>query len=145
MKNSKRVVVYFFRIVFFSFIIFISSTLKTVAGDWLAPVSSSSLINPLKNDVGAIAEGKKTYVHLCVVCHGDKGRGDGLAGMALTPRPANLTISKVQSQTDGALFWKITNGRPPMAAYQQSLSETQRWQLVNYIRTFGTLNKPKKK
>ncbi len=144
MKNSKLKICYFFKILSISFFILINTSFKMFAGDWLAPASSSSLINPFKNDANATAEGKKTYVHLCVVCHGDKGKGDGMAGLALTPRPANLTISKVQSQSDGAIFWKLTNGRPPMASYQQTLSESQRWQLVDYIRTFGTINKPKK-
>ena len=40
----------------------------------------------------------------------------------------------VQSDTDGELFWKITNGRGSMPAWRQ-LPETERWQIVNYIRT----------
>jgi len=40
----------------------------------------------------------------------------------------------VQNQSDGAIYWKITNGNPPMASYKETLTEEQRWQLVNYIR-----------
>ena len=103
-------------------------------GDWKAPPDADKLSNPLKGNTAATASGKKLYTQFCVVCHGDKGKGDGIAGISLNPRPANHSSLKVQSQTDGAIFWKITTGRPPMASYTKSLTETQRWQLVNYIR-----------
>jgi mono/diheme cytochrome c family protein len=40
---------------------------------------------------------------------------------------------------DGQLFEWITNGYPGsvMPAYGELLTEEQRWDLVNYIRTFG--------
>jgi hypothetical protein len=64
-----------------------------------------------------------------------KGKGDGMGGAGLTPKPSNLTSDAVQSQTDGAIFWKITEGRTPMASYKASIPEKKRWQLVNYMRT----------
>ncbi len=103
---------------------------------WKAPASAKTIKNPLKGNVQATKEGKKLYDSMCAVCHGNKGRGDGVAGMALNPRPANFTKSVVQDQTDGEIYWKITNGRLPMAAYKDILTEEQRWQLVNYLRTF---------
>ena len=68
------------------------------------------------------------------ICHGTKGAGNGVAGASLKPKPANFTLKEIQAQSDGAIFWKITEGRTPMAAYKM-LSDTQRWQLVSYIRT----------
>ena len=38
------------------------------------------------------------------------------------------------NQTDGNLFWKITNGKAPMASYEELLTDNQRWKVVNYIR-----------
>lgn len=105
---------------------------------WVAPASANSLTNPLKGQPEAIAAGKKLYHTYCAVCHGDKGKGDGIAAAGLNPKPADHTSAKVQDQSDGAIFWKITNGRAPiasMASYKNTLTETQRWQLVDYIRT----------
>ncbi len=113
----------------------ISNPIK-VTGDWVAPKTADNIKNPLANDANATKAGKKIFNQMCAVCHGNKGRGDGIAGMALKPRPSNFTLGKVQSQTDGALFWKLTQGRVPMASYKKTLSETKRWQLVNYIRQF---------
>ena len=104
---------------------------------WTAPASANSLKNPYAGNTTATAEGKTLYKQFCAICHGDKGKGDGLAGMSLKPRPANFTKTAVQSQTDGAIFWKMTEGRPPMASYKTVFTEQQRWQLVNYIRQLG--------
>ena len=104
--------------------------------EWIAPAGVNTGINPLKGDVVATEEGKKLFTQVCAICHGEKGKGDGLGGLALIPRPGNFTLEKTQSQTDGALFWKMSEGRPPMASYKALLTSTQRWQLVNYLRTF---------
>ncbi len=102
---------------------------------WTAPKSADEIVNPLKNDVSAADIGKKSFKMLCVVCHGAKGKGDGMGGAGLTPKPTDLTSPGVQSQTDGAIFWKLTKGRPPMASYETALPENKRWELINYIRT----------
>ncbi len=102
---------------------------------WVAPKSADQMVNPFVNDVKATKEGKKLFQQMCTICHGNSGKGDGMAGAALNPKPTNFTLDETQKQTDGALFWKITEGRTPMAAYKDVLTETKRWQLVNYIRT----------
>ena len=104
---------------------------------WVAPASTNSVNNPVKGNADATTAGKKTYTTFCVVCHGNKGRGDGIAASGLQKQPADHTSAKVQSQTDGALFWKMSEGHSPMPPYKATLSETQRWQLVNYIRTLA--------
>jgi len=109
---------------------------KSSAKTWVAPESADTLKNPFKGDKKATEAGKKIYAQLCAVCHGNSGKGDGIAGMSLKPRPADLTSETVQKQSDGAIFWKITTGRPPMASYKATLTDEQRWQVVNYIRTF---------
>ncbi len=112
---------------------------------WKAPKSADAIKNPLKGNATATAAGKKLFIQMCAICHGNKGKGDGVASASLNPKPANFTSAKVQAQTDGALFWKLTNGNPPMASYKASLKENQRWQLVNYIRTLVKKKKVKSK
>lgn len=112
----------------------INSQFMQPPGDWVAPKSADNLKNPLTGNLNATNEGKKMFKQMCSICHGDKGKGDGMAGMTLKPRPSNFTTKKVQDQSDGAIFWKLTEGRAPMASYKKTLTETQRWQLVNYIR-----------
>ena len=102
---------------------------------WVAPASADKNVNPLKGDANAADSGKRTYKMLCLICHGAKGKGDGMGGAGLTPKPADLTDASVQAQTDGALFWKLQVGKPPMASYETAIPEKKRWELINYIRT----------
>ncbi|MFI5221407.1 MAG: c-type cytochrome [Bacteroidia bacterium] len=128
--------------VFISFFFCISMRIgNDPVKEWKAAPEADKLINPFKGNDAAVAEGKKLYAQVCIICHGEKGKGDGVGGITLTPRPGNFTSSKVQAQSDGALFWKMTEGRPPMASYKPILTDLQRWQLVNYIRTFSTFKK----
>lgn len=102
---------------------------------WEAPASADKIQNPLKGDAKATASGKKIYKMLCFVCHGPKGKGDGMGGTGLAPKPADLTSAAFQSQSDGAIFWKIEQGRSPMPSYKTSIPEKKRWEIINYLRT----------
>jgi cytochrome c5 len=73
--------------------------------------------NPLPNDKKFEQGGKLAQVN-CVTCHGAKGKGDGAAAVALNPKPADWTSKKVQDESDGELFWKISNGRGAMPPWK---------------------------
>ena len=102
---------------------------------WVAPEQANNLKNPLENNPKSIQQGQKIFQSLCWTCHGQTGKGDGPAAASLNPKPASLSVETVQSQSDGAIFWKISEGRGAMGAYKNNLTTTQRWQLVNYVRT----------
>ncbi len=108
---------------------------KPVQDKWVAPASADKIINPIKNDPSSITSGKKLYKMLCSVCHGMQGKGDGMGGSGLSPKPANFTTAQFQSQSDGAIFWKIEKGRSPMPNYESSIPEKKRWEIINYLRT----------
>ncbi|MBV8389308.1 MAG: c-type cytochrome [Mucilaginibacter sp.] len=104
---------------------------------WAAPKEAQIIKNPLQGNNSALVDGKKLYTTNCAPCHGDKGRGDGPAAQALIPKPADHSSALVQSETDGSLFWKLSEGRNPMPGYKKILTEQQRWELINYIRTLA--------
>lgn len=107
-------------------------------GEWKAPADAKNMKNPMadkKTDKKELAEGKKLADTNCVTCHGPSGKGDGPAAAALPPpKPADWTSAKVANETDGEIFWKITNGRGAMPPWKH-LPEKDRWELVNYIRS----------
>jgi mono/diheme cytochrome c family protein len=105
--------------------------------DWVAPADASKIANPVAADATAIATGKALFTTICFVCHGDEGKGDGINAPSLERQPADLSSADVQKQTDGALFWKISEGNPPMLTFKDVLSEEQRWQLVHFLRTLA--------
>jgi mono/diheme cytochrome c family protein len=104
---------------------------------WKAPESAKTIKNPVatKKLKASAKKGAVTFKKFCIVCHGTKGIGNGPGGKALTPHPANLTSARVQNQVDGEIFWKISNGRGPMIKWDPIIKESDRWDLVNYIRT----------
>jgi len=110
--------------------------ISTQVDRWKAPNGAKELKNPVKSSQKAesIKRGAKIFKTRCMICHGVKGKGDGIGGKALSPKPQNLTSGMVQSQTDGEIFWKITNGRNDMIKWGPILTDKQRWDLVNYVR-----------
>lgn len=102
---------------------------------WVAPKEARSIKNPLENTDKSLLKGAQLFDLLCSVCHGETGKGDGVTLEYLNPKPANLT-KKVQNQTVGELYWKITTGRPPMQSYVNVLSVNETWQVISYIKTF---------
>lgn len=107
------------------------------SSDWKAPGTAANRPNPVPANANTIALGQKLYTSNCLTCHGSSGKGDGSGGAALEKKPADLGARIKSGETDGELFWKIAEGRSPMISWKGSLSETQRWELVNYIKTFA--------
>jgi glucose/arabinose dehydrogenase/mono/diheme cytochrome c family protein len=105
-----------------------------IQNPWKAPDWTDGLkpIGEQRPDI--LAKGKELYISYCMSCHGADGRGDGALGSGFSIKPANFQASAVKSQKDGAIFWKLTEGRGSMPSYKETLSDEQRWQLVAYIR-----------
>jgi len=104
---------------------------------WSAPAAEAQKKNPVAASESSLAAGRKIYLKTCVMCHGKTGDADGPAVIELNIHPAKLSDPRLANESDGSLFWKITTGKKPMPAYGKRLSETDRWNLVNYIRTFA--------
>ena len=102
---------------------------------WVAPASADKLKNPGSCDVATMKDAKTVYTSTCAPCHGVKGRGDGPAAVALNPKPADHSSKAIQAETDGSLFWKLSEGRGAMQGYKSQLSDKQRWALICYIRS----------
>jgi len=91
--------------------------------------------NPIPPDEGSRATGKQVYVRNCMPCHGATGKGNGPIANKQARRPANLTESRFAKETDGTLYWKISNGHRPMPKFANLLPAESRWNVVNYLRT----------
>ncbi len=110
---------------------------------WVVPKDAASVKNPMAASAAVLSDAKTLYTGNCAPCHGDKGKGDGPAASGLTPKPADHSSALIQSEPDGSLFWKLSEGRNPMPGYRKIFTDQQRWELICYIRTLAKL--PKKK
>jgi mono/diheme cytochrome c family protein len=95
--------------------------------NWQPPPKAEHLHNPLAKNSSAAVAGGKLFLQNCAQCHGPSGKG--------IDNSPDLTRFEVQVQTDGALFWKITNGNLDRGMPSFSgLPRLERWQIVSYLR-----------
>ena len=109
-----------------------------------APAKSAEDAKKLKNPVPAtkesIAMGEATFGRMCAKCHGDQAKGDGRQAPE-GAHPANLTDATWDhGSTDGEIFTTIHDGVAPkydMDSYEGKITDTEIWQVVNYLRSIG--------
>ncbi|HYB70177.1 MAG TPA: c-type cytochrome, partial [Candidatus Bathyarchaeia archaeon] len=87
----------------------------------------------------SVASGAALFRTDCAICHGPGGRGDGPGGAGLPRPPADLTAPHTAQHTAGDMFWWLTHGIPTggMPPFGAVLSEEDRWDLINFIRTLA--------
>jgi mono/diheme cytochrome c family protein len=100
-----------------------------------APKTAVKLKNPFPSDQYSLERGKHSYQIDCIRCHGKEGKGDGTKSDKVSLVVSDLGSDIIQKQTDGELFWKISEARRPMPL--TDITDDQRWDIVNYIRTFN--------
>jgi mono/diheme cytochrome c family protein len=105
---------------------------------WGAAAKANALKNPQPATAASLQNGQFLYLNHCLSCHGVNADGKGERASTISLAPANLTDrAAIGRESDGLLFWKISEGHDPMPAYKNRLSESDRWDLVNYLRTLS--------
>lgn len=105
---------------------------------WNSQAKARNLQNPVPTTPAAIAAGSQIYQKHCQSCHGAHGDGKGEKAPELSTAPGDFTdAAKMSGLKDGELYWEITRGRHPMPAFEKKLTEQERWEAVDYIRTFA--------
>lgn len=113
------------------------SSFQQAAKPWTVPDKYVKMANPVKVDDASLKEGKAIWVKHCQSCHGKTGLGDGSKASQLKTEPGDFSTAEFHKQTDGAIFYKIAEGRDDMPAFKKKLpDEDEMWQVVNYLRTF---------
>ena len=103
---------------------------------WNVPDKNAKMTNPVKNDATTLNNGKALYAKHCQSCHGKKGIGDGPKSAELKTEPGDFTSSAFQSQSDGSIFYKISEGRDDMPSFKKKIPDQEDiWSVVIYVRT----------
>lgn len=102
---------------------------------WNVPETEASVANPTPDDKNSRSSGLSVYNANCKSCHGEKGLGNGIIPAA------NLSTIEFQQQTDGAMFYKLKQGRGTMPSFK-ALPENDLWHVIHFIRTLSVTYKP---
>jgi mono/diheme cytochrome c family protein len=81
--------------------------------------------------------GKETFIAHCQTCHGDAGNGLGTYAGTMTITPADFKQEPIRSMPADQWFWHVSEGVQGslMPTWKESLTEGERWQVIDYIRT----------
>ena len=130
MKNILRVGI----VLLFPVLLFAQST------SWTVPESDANMDNPREANDASIEAGKVAFETFCQMCHGEGGAGDGamLDMLRIESMPDFTDAGTLGEQSDGTLFFKIGNkGENKMPAFAARVTEEQRWDIVNFLRTLS--------
>ena len=93
--------------------------------------------NPLTADATNLANGKIYYQYYCLMCHGEKGDGNGPVGQSYVPIPTDLSSPKIKAMPDGELYKRMLFGVGHDPVLDQTVNPSHRWPIVLYLRTFA--------
>jgi mono/diheme cytochrome c family protein len=98
-------------------------------------ISGEPASQPIPSSPDSIERGRVLFNIDCYICHGVTGVGNGNLSGFFNPPPFDLTSAQVQNLADSEIFLVITQGRGQMPSLAEHLSVTDRWDVINYVRT----------
>jgi hypothetical protein len=102
--------------------------------DWVVPEDRKGRLSTFPFTDETRREGEKLYTVNCHSCHGDPGRNNFLA---LQPPPGDPATDKIQRNSDGEIFHKVSVGRGQMPSFRSVLSTDDIWKVISYLRSFN--------
>jgi mono/diheme cytochrome c family protein len=102
--------------------------------EWIVPADQAAISSPTEYTLENVKRGKEVYNRNCLSCHGDPGKNNPLK---LVPMPVDIASETMQANSEGALYYKITVGKGVMPPFQTTISETDRWNLVHFIKNYS--------
>jgi mono/diheme cytochrome c family protein len=103
---------------------------------WPVPEKNAKMKNPVAGDAEMLKVGKELWSKHCSVCHGKTGLGDGSKAAQLETAMDDISGAAVQSQTDGELYYKMSEGRDEMPSFKKKIPDSEElWAIVSYMRT----------
>ena len=135
-SNKSIMKVLFLIIVSVLFLLVVGFRASQQPKPWPVPEKAAKTLNPEKSTPESIAAGKALWNQHCSSCHGKSGLGDGSKAAQLKTQPNDLTVASAQSQSDGSMFYKVSEGREDMPTFKKKLPDAEDiWDLVVYMRT----------
>ncbi len=97
--------------------------------------AGETLVNPLPATRAVLEAGGVIFNRICFTCHGVHAEGNGpIVGPDWFPAPPSLHTEQARAYPDGRIWHVITRGQNKMPSYADTLTPTERWQVVHYVR-----------
>lgn len=93
------------------------------------------LKNPLPKTSENMAEGLRLYQNYCIICHGEKGMGDGPVTKRNGPIPPAYSSDLLKNLPEGKMFHTTQFGKNMMGSHSSQLTASQRWKIIMYVQT----------
>ncbi|HYL10730.1 MAG TPA: cytochrome c [Candidatus Acidoferrales bacterium] len=105
--------------------------------EFKVPPEEAKRTNPTKATPQSLAEARRLYGFECAMCHGKDGDGKGDLVEQMKLQMQDLRDpATTEKLTDGEIFYIVTKGKGQMPP-EDRLSDSQKWQLVNLVRSFA--------
>lgn len=102
--------------------------------DWVVPEDRRTRLSTFPFTDETRKEGERLYQINCHSCHGDPGKNNFIA---LQPSPGDPATDKIQRNSDGEIFHKVSTGRGQMPSFRSVLTTEEIWKVVSFIRSFN--------
>lgn len=106
---------------------------QTFAQAWIVPDDQKGEMATFKFTEEVVDKGAAIFTKNCQSCHGIPTKANWAK---IVPEPGDPATEKFSKNSDGELFYKISNGRGPMPQFKNILSEEERWTVIAYVRSF---------
>jgi mono/diheme cytochrome c family protein len=108
--------------------------IQVSAQEWEVPADQKDIKNPLEYNLANVKKGKELFYQNCKSCHGDPGKNNVLP---LVPPPVDIASEKMQKNSEGEIYYKISTGRAGMPQFKATISDDDKWRIVNFIMNFN--------
>lgn len=119
---------------YFTLLIIVLISMRLSAQVWVAPAENETKKSPFAFDDASRKAGAEIYMTNCKSCHGEPGKNNAVL---LVPPPPDMSSVKVQTNSDGAIQYKIAVGRGLMPSFKNTIPSTDVWKVISFLRSFN--------
>jgi len=105
-----------------------------ISQEWLVPADKRGRLSTFEFNDSIRKAGMQLYNLNCISCHGTPGKGNF---QRLVPPPGDPATEKIQNNSDGEIFYKVTTGRGQMPSFKNTVSNRDIWNIISYIRSYN--------
>jgi len=99
---------------------------------WEVPADRSAKLSTTAFSDQNQSAGRDLYQTNCKSCHGEPGKNNAIK---LVPQPPDPASTQMQQNSDGALHFKISEGRGPMPSFKNVLNSADIWNVIAFLRS----------